>query len=58
IDKPSQHLAQLYNKAFDAKMLNEIIENSKGKFSKKKAGSLLYDSIINHFSILCKKKSQ
>ncbi|KAF0410770.1 hypothetical protein F8M41_008268 [Gigaspora margarita] len=38
--------------------LNEIIENSEGKFGEKKARSLLYDSITNHLSILRKKRSQ
>ncbi|RIA79467.1 hypothetical protein C1645_840594 [Glomus cerebriforme] len=77
----SQHLAQLYDKAFNAEdganyanqeeilcwclyvkdfriQLNEIIENSDGKFGKKKARSLLYDSIIKHLNLLRKQRSQ
>ena len=81
INKTSQHLAQLCDKAFDAEdganhanqeeilcwclyakdfrtQLNEIIENSDGKFGEKKARSLLYDSITKHLNLLRKQRSQ
>jgi hypothetical protein len=34
--------------------LNEIIESSKGKFNKKKARGLLYDSITKQLNLLYK----
>ncbi|GBB85757.1 hypothetical protein RclHR1_01220053 [Rhizophagus clarus] len=47
----------LYAKDFRTQ-LNEIIENSDGKFGEKKARSLLYDSITKHLNLLRKQRSQ
>ncbi|PKB94921.1 hypothetical protein RhiirA5_437761 [Rhizophagus irregularis] len=47
----------LYAKDFRTQ-LNEIIENSDGKFGEKKARSLLYNSITKHLNLLRKQRSQ
>ncbi|CAG8796026.1 16529_t:CDS:2 [Cetraspora pellucida] len=47
----------IYEKDFKIQF-NEIIKNSRGKIGKKKARSLLYDSITKQLSIIYKKRSQ